>query len=105
MRRHETVEPQHWSTERRFAGRIAIEKKEEAINTAQGHRLANTVWTDGSRIESKRVGAAFVWRSPVGWLGHRYHLGSNKEVFDAEVFAIYQALLWLEGRQIGRAHV
>ena len=99
LRRHETVEPQQWSTQRRFAGRIAIEKKEEAINTARGHRLANTVWTDGSRLESKRMGAAFAWRSPVGWSGHRYHLGSNKEVFDAEVFAIHRALLWLKGRQ------
>ena len=80
-------------------GRTAIEKKKEAVNTTRGHRLANTVWTDGSRLESKRVEAAFVWRSPVGWPGHRPHLGSNKEVFDAEVFAIYRALLWLEGRQ------
>ena len=45
------------------------------------------------------MGAAFVWRSPVGWSGHRYHPGSNKEVFDAEVFAIIRALHWLAGRQ------
>ena len=33
--------------------------------------------------------------------GRRFHLGTNKEVFDAEVFAIYQALLWIEGQQRG----
>ena len=38
-----------------------MEKKEEAINTARGHRRENTVWTDGSRFEDKRVGEAFVW--------------------------------------------
>ena len=25
------------------------------------------------------------------WHGHRFHLGTNKEVLGAEVFAIYQA--------------
>ena len=29
---------------------------------------------------------------PWGWTGRRFHLGNNKEVFDAEVYAIYQAL-------------
>ena len=57
------------------------------------------VWTDGSRLEDKRVGAAFVWRSASKWSGRRFHLGTNKEVFDAEVFAIYQALLWIEVHQ------
>ena len=35
LRRHETVEPQQWSTPRRFAGRIVLEKREEAISTAR----------------------------------------------------------------------
>ena len=76
-----------------------MEKREEAINTTRSHRRENTVRTDGSRLESKRVGAAFVWQSPGGWSGRCFHLGNNKEVFDAEVFAIYQALLWIEGHQ------
>ena len=78
-----------------------MESKEEAINTARGHRVANTVWIDGSRLENRRVGAAFVWRSGGHWAGRRFHLGTNKEVFDAEVFAIYQALLWIEGQGVG----
>ena len=77
-----------------------MEKKEEAISTARGHRSANTVWTDGSRLDNKRVGAAFVWRSQGGWAGRRFHLGT-KEVFDAEVFVIYQALLWVEDQGAG----
>ena len=45
------------------------------------------------------MGAACVWGTPGGWTGRRYHLGSNKVVFDAEVFAIYRALGAIEERQ------
>ena len=51
------------------------------------------------RDDSREVGAACVWRSAEGWTGRRYHLGTNKEVFDAEVFAIYRALHVLAQRQ------
>ena len=47
------------------------------------------------------MGAACVWRSPGeegGWTGRRFQLGKNKEVFDAEVFAVWQALRALEQR-------
>ena len=58
------------------------------------------MWTDGSRQEVSAVGAACVWRSPKGgWTGCRFQLGKNKEVFDAEVFAIWQALRALEQRK------
>ena len=33
-----------------------------------------------------------------GWTGRRFQLGKNKEVFDAEVFAVWQALRALEQR-------
>ena len=55
--------------------------------------------TDGSRQGSGAVGAACVWRTQQGWTGRRYHLGSNKEVFDAEVFAVYRALSVIDQRQ------
>ena len=34
-----------------------------------------------------------------GWAGRHFRLGQNKEVFDAEVYAIYQALCILGQRQ------
>ena len=37
------------------------------------------------------MGAAFAWSRGGSWHSRRFHLG-NKKVFDAEVFAIYQAL-------------
>ena len=74
-------------------------EKEEALRTAKEWDRPDTVWTDGSRQEDGAVGAACVWRSPEGgWTGHRFQLGKNKEVFDAEVFAVWQALRALEQR-------
>ena len=76
-----------------------VEKKEEALRTAKEWSRPDTVWTDGSRQEDGAVGAACVWRSPEGgWTGRRFQLGKNKEVFDAEVFAVWQALRALEQR-------
>ena len=80
----------------------------------------NSIWTDGSRLEDGSVGAAAVWweeegrPSPwvgpvtgrayapgwgeAGWAGRRYRLGKNKEVFDAELYALYRATKILEER-------
>ena len=94
-----SAEKQEWVEGRRFRGRIAVEKKEEALRMAKEWDRPDTVWTDGSRQESGAVGAACVWMSPEGegrWTGRRFQLGSNKEVFDAEVFAVWQALCDLE---------
>ena len=51
------------------------------------------------------MGAACVQRTHEGWTGRRLHPGTNKEVFDAETFAIYQALRAFDQRQeSGRRH-
>ena len=58
-----------------------------------------TIWADGSRLEDGKVGAAYAWKTREGsWEGRCFHLGDNKEVFDAEVFAICQALKVFESR-------
>ena len=94
-----SAEKQEWEEGKRFGGRIVVEK-EKALRTAKGWDRPNTVWSDGSRQESGAVGAACVWRSPEGgWTGRRFQLGTNKEVFDAEVFATWQALRILERRK------
>ena len=91
---------QHWSETRRFPGKVVVERVgESALVTAKEWRKPDTVWADGSRQEDGRVGAACVWRTQEGWTGRRFQLGTNKEVFDAEVFAIYQALRAIEQRQ------
>ena len=73
--------------------------EQAATITVTPHRQGNTIWTDGSCLDDKRVGTAVVWQPPCGWTGRRYHLGRNKEVFDAEVFCIYQALRLVDRRQ------
>ena len=59
----------------------------------------NTVWTDGSRPDSGDMGAACASSSAGEWVGQVFYLGHNKEVFDAETFAIYQALRILDRQQ------
>ena len=105
LRRTAAVEPQVCGTGRIFPGRIVIESRDGTIIAASQQRRSDIFWTDGSRLSNKRVGAAIVWQLPSGWVGRRYHLGNNKEVFDAEVFAIYQALRIINRQQeSGRRH-
>ena len=102
-RRGGSAEKQEWEVGKRFGGRIVVEKKEEALRTAKEWDRPDTVWTDGFRQEDGAVGAACVWRSPErGWTGRRFQLGKNKEVFDAEVIAVWQALRAVEQRNEGR---
>ena len=63
------------------------------------------MWTGGSRLQSGKVGAAVAWREDGGWTGRSTYLGTNKEVFDAEVFAILRAVRLLNERnEAGQAH-
>ena len=56
------------------------------------------MWTGGSRLESGKVGAAVAWREDGGWTERSTYQGTNKEVFDAEVFAILRAVRFLNER-------
>ena len=73
----------------------------------------NSIWTDGSRPEDGGLGVAAVWWGEegtvtgrtytpgwreAGWMCRRYHLGKNKEVFGAELYALYQASKTLDNR-------
>ena len=97
----ETVEPQVWDEGRTVPGQCVILEEGPALDNARDWYVNawETIWTDGSRLEDGRVGAACVWRTREGsWEGKRFHLGDNKEVFDAEVFAICQELRAFESR-------
>ena len=45
-----------------------------------------------------------MWHGFGGRPGGRFHLGSNTEVFDAEVYAIYQALCTLYRQEGGHRY-
>ena len=101
--------PTRPSTAAAFLGGYTIDNvnKGPALETAQNWRAAGTIWTDGSRLDSGAVGAACAWQTSEGWdlEGRHFHLGTNKEVFGAEVYAIYQALRIFEERhQSGRKY-
>ena len=57
------------------------------------------MWTDGSRRENERVGAAIAFKRRGSWKEQGTYLGRNKVVFDAELFAIGQAREEFEGRK------
>jgi ribonuclease HI len=82
-------------------GQVIIEDRSTAIEKALiASTRENNMFTDGSRLESGNVGCAVTWRtSPMEWKTHKMHLGNNKEIFDAELFAIAEALK-LSNRQL-----
>ena len=46
------------------------------------------------------TGATFhPMQGEAGWTGRRYHLGRNKEVYDAELYALYRALQTFDSRE------
>jgi ribonuclease HI len=123
LARGNTAEEMTWGDSRKLQGKLVVEEKEAATKTAKtwGEK-ENTIWTDGSRLDDKKVGCAMVWWEPAnenpdpwvgrntgrtyyplpsneGWTGKRFHLGSNKEVFDAELYAIYQAVMRFAQRE------
>ena len=75
-----------------------VETRRGALETAGAWRGSNTIWTNRLRLDNGNVGAACAWRTTEGWTGRRFHLG-NKEVFDAEIHAIHQALSIMGQRQ------
>ena len=88
VRPGEAVEPQLWNRGREFPEKYNIFPDAVAFEQARNGRAQGTIWTDGSRLEDDRVGAACSWQTASGWTGKRFFLGSDKEVFDAEFFAI-----------------
>ena len=97
--RRETAEVQVWEGFKVLEGRAFVERKEDALRTARELQdQSRTVWTDGSRLEGGAVGAAIAFRGREGWVKRETCLGKNKEVFDAEVFAILRATRLLDDR-------
>ena len=81
-------------------GMVIVENKEEALRAAkEWEDQSGTIWTDGSRLEDGAVGAALAFKDGGRWVKRGTYLGKNKEVFDAEVFAIMRAVRLLDERK------
>ena len=69
-----------------FPGEVIISPREQALGEAKAPRAGQVVWTDGSKLEDGRTGAAVVSLHSSGtWKVKKSALRKNKEVFDAEL--------------------
>jgi len=76
---------------KRLKGQVIIQEEEQALEEARKEREGLVLWTDGSRKEDEWVGCAVVWKEE-RWNKRRVHLGRQKEVFDAEMYAMSEAV-------------
>lgn len=77
-----------------FRGDIIIECKKQALEAAKKDRTGLVLWTDGSKLDNGNLGATVCWRdkSLGQWNDKIVFLGKNKEILDAELWAILEAL-------------
>ena len=105
LSRRETAELQGWEEFRQLKGTVVVNSKEEAFRVAEEwDDQFSTVWTDGSRLSGGEVGAAIAFWTGKGWVKRGTYLGQNKEVFNAEVFAILQGVKLLNERAEAGRH-
>jgi ribonuclease HI len=78
-------------------GEVIIEDTDAAATRTANEWQGTAIWTDGSRLEDGSVGCAIARHHPEhgAWTGVRVHMGKNQEVYDAELHAIYRAMLTL----------
>jgi ribonuclease HI len=77
-------------------GRVVIEDAEAAQSSAEtwAPNKGIAIFTDGSKLEDGWTGCAAVWKGPDGcWQGRKLFMGRNKEVFHAELYAIWVGLM------------
>ena len=88
------VEPVMNLRDEEFLGQLFIQEPTTAILEAQRDKSDLALWSDGSRLESGKVGAAVVWRDAPAdrWKSCKLALGKNKEVLDAELWGVSEAL-------------
>jgi len=77
---------------KRLQGQVIIQDEEQALEEAKKERDGLVLWTDGSRKEDEWVGCAVVWEEGGRWNKRRVHLGRQKEAFDAEMYAMSEAV-------------
>ena len=75
-----------------FPREIIISSKEIAELEAEIPYNGLILWTDGSRIDSGATGIGITWESSQKWQKKSLALGHSKEIFDAELLAISEAL-------------
>lgn len=88
------VEPVVHQKPMEFPGKIIIQEAKAVIWEAKNDRSCLALWSDESKVELDGAGTAVVWKNPAShrWEVCKTTLGENKEVLDAELWGISQAL-------------
>jgi len=73
-------------------GKAIFQDEEQALYEAKLESEGLVLWTDGSRKEDEWVGCAVVWEEDRRWKERRVHLSRQKEAFDAEMYAMSEAM-------------
>jgi hypothetical protein len=81
-----------WPKGKSFPGEIIIQQTKEAEIEARQPQNGLVYWTDGSRLDTAATGAGIAWKSNRDWREKAISLGKTKEVFDAELYGIQEAL-------------
>ena len=73
-----------------LSGNIIIEAKNKALEEAKKYRAEYVIWVDGSKLSQGNAGAAACWKDKNHnrWENKSIFLGKNKEIIDAELWAI-----------------
>lgn len=81
-------------TDASFEGQVIIESAKKALDKAKEEGEGLVLWTGGSKLDQGNVGAADCWKDKARdeWKSQTVFLGKNKEVLDAELWAILKAL-------------
>jgi ribonuclease HI len=83
-------------------GNVTIKDRDAAAN--DGKRASSTtgsIFTDGSTVDSGYTGCSVVWRQTNReWRKERYNLGRRKEIYDAELYTIAEAVSLAYNRNI-----
>ena len=90
------VEPikRSWQLNTNTCIQVIVQAKKEALQEATKTQAGINFWTDGSKLDTGDAGAAIVWfdRRLNKWQEKRRYLGEIKDSFDAELWAISDAL-------------
>lgn len=78
----------------KFSENVIIEEKKKVLEEAKKCRAASVIGTDGSKLSQGNVGSVLSWkdRDLNGWKSTSLFLGKNKEILDAELWAISDGL-------------
>jgi ribonuclease HI len=89
----EGVEPITETRPEPFPGRVYIQDSEAAMKTAKDISTQGlALWSDGSRLQHGGTGCGVAWKTNGVWQTTKTNLGRNKEIFDAELLGVSDAL-------------